>query len=68
MTSILAYGAALCLAAKVGADLDDLQQAWLAASLSDRTSEAQALTDQMNPAQAIEAGMFMVSGVQACAR
>ena len=56
-----------CLAARAGADLNDLQQAWLAASMSDETNEALALKDQMNPVQAMQAGMFLVGGVPACA-
>jgi len=60
-------GVCPCLAAKAGADLDDLQQAWLAASMTKQMNEALALKDQMSPTQAMQAGMFLVGGVPACA-
>jgi hypothetical protein len=60
-------GTCPCLAAKAGSDLDDTQQAWLAASLSEQTDEALAIKDEMDPVQAMQAGMFMVRAPGQCA-
>lgn len=63
----MSSSACACIADKAGAELSDVQQAFVAAQVTRNKPEAGRLQQQMTVAEMMQAGTFMTNAPGACA-